>query len=38
MKLDVEPISGNEVQRIVVKLAATPADVVKRVSEAIAVK
>ena len=36
--LDVEPISGDEVQQIVTKLAATPADVVKRVGDAITVK
>jgi tripartite-type tricarboxylate transporter receptor subunit TctC len=38
MGLDVEPIAGEEVQRIVVKLAATPAAVVQRVSDAITVK
>jgi len=38
MGLDVEPIPGEEVQRIVVKLAATPPVVVQRVSDAIAVK
>jgi hypothetical protein len=38
MKLDVEPISGDEIQSVVTRLYATPAAVIERARQALTAK